>query len=97
MISVALRRRPHSLIEAFNNLTNNEDRGSSFHMRVLFWLFPPILIMGKKGKIMRSVKRTLGKIGALMWRDAKIVGVTENNTLLAHMCKAFISCTVRQT
>ena len=24
-----------------------------------------------------------------MWRDAKIVVVTEDNTLLAHMCKAF--------
>ena len=49
------------------------------------------------GKIMRSVKRTLEKFGVLMWRDAKIVGVTENDTLLAHMCKTFISCTFRQT
>lgn len=51
-------------------------------------------MIGKKGKIIRTVKRKLGKFGALIWRDTKIIGVTEDNTLLAHMCKAFH---VRQT
>ncbi|KAF8349818.1 cytochrome P450 [Amanita rubescens] len=79
---------PHSLTETFNDLTNNEDRLSSFYMRALFWLFPPILMIGKKGRNIRRVRSELGKIGALMWRDAKMVGDTGDNTLLAHMLRA---------
>ena len=81
---------PYSLTQTFNDLTNNEDRLSSFYMRALFWLFPPILMIGKKGRIIRRVRSELGKIGALMWRDARIVGDAGDNTLLAHMCKAHL-------
>ncbi|KAF8640554.1 hypothetical protein AX17_000216 [Amanita inopinata Kibby_2008] len=83
-----LSGRPHSLAETLDRLTNTENRVTSFYMRALFWLFPSILMIGKKGEMIRRTKHELGKIGAMMWQDAKIAGDSEGRTVMAHMLRA---------
>lgn len=41
-------------------------------MRALFWVFPAILKVGKKGEMIREVKYQLGIIASKMWKDAKL-------------------------
>ncbi|KXN81097.1 hypothetical protein AN958_06051 [Leucoagaricus sp. SymC.cos] len=82
------RIQPDSLAEVLDGLTNNESKKSSFYMRALFWLFPPILNIGKKGEMIRRTKRELGSIGSRMWHDAKAIGDHEGRTMMAFMLKA---------
>jgi hypothetical protein len=79
--------QPNSLAEVLDGLTNNENSKSSFYMRALFWLFPPILNIGKKGEMIRRTKQELGTIGSRMWHDAKAVGDHEGRTMMAFMRK----------
>ena len=54
-------------------------------MRALFWLTPSILFIGRKGEMIRQVKHQLGEIASKMWKDAKLIGDTNNRTLMATM------------
>lgn len=81
-----LSGKPHRLAETLDGLTNNENKLSSFYMRALFWIFPAILTIGKKGEMIRQTKRELGEIASKMWRDAKVAGDPEDKTLMAFMC-----------
>ncbi|GLB36521.1 putative cytochrome p450 [Lyophyllum shimeji] len=83
-----LSDEPHALAEALDGLTNNENKLSSFYMRALFWIFPPILSIGKKGEMIRRAKQELGAIASKMWKDAKVAGDSEGRTLMALMLKA---------
>ncbi|KAF8061017.1 cytochrome P450 [Lyophyllum atratum] len=83
-----LSGEPHALAETLDGLTNNENKLSSFYMRALFWIFPSILSIGKKGEMIRRTKQELGDIASKMWRDAKIAGDSEDRTLMALMLKA---------
>ncbi|KAF5356064.1 hypothetical protein D9756_004016 [Leucocoprinus leucothites] len=82
------RIQPNSLADVLDGLTNNENKKSSFYMRALFWVFPPILNIGKKGEMIRRTKRELGSIGSRMWHDAKALGDDEGRTMMAFMLKA---------
>jgi hypothetical protein len=79
------------IFQALDGLTNNENKLSSFYMRALFWMFPSILSVGKKGKMIRRVKAELGAIACKMWQDAKSAIDARSNdddkTLMALMCK----------
>lgn len=75
------------MAEALDGLTNNENKLSSFYMRALFWIFPSILKIGKKGEMIRQTKFELGEIASKMWRDAKIAGDSEGRTMMAQMRK----------
>ncbi|KAI3615516.1 cytochrome p450 [Moniliophthora roreri] len=77
-----------SLLDALDGLTNNENKLSSFYMRALFWIFPSILSIGKKGEMVRQSKRELGDIALKMWRDAKVAGDADGKNLMALMLKA---------
>ncbi|KAF7340055.1 Cytochrome P450 [Mycena venus] len=87
-----LSGEPNALAEALDGLTNNENKLSSFYMRALFWMFPSILSIGKKGKMIRRVKAELGAIARGMWRDAKSTidshSTDDDKTLMALMLKA---------
>ncbi|KAJ7022072.1 cytochrome P450 [Mycena alexandri] len=87
-----LSGEPNALAEALDGLTNNENKLSSFYMRALFWVFPAILSIGKKGEMIRRVKAELGAIACQMWRDAKIAldahSTDNDKTLMALMLKA---------
>ncbi|KAF8213574.1 cytochrome P450 [Mycena galopus ATCC 62051] len=87
-----LSGKPNALAEALDGLTNNENKLSSFYMRALFWVFPSILSIGKKGEMIRMVKAELGSIARKMWRDAKISmdahSTDDEKTLMALMLKA---------
>ncbi|KAJ6501598.1 cytochrome P450 [Mycena vitilis] len=87
-----LSGEPNALAEALDGLTNNENKLSSFYMRALFWIFPSILSVGKKGKMIRTVKAELGAIAGNMWRDAKRAidahSTDDDKTLMALMLKA---------
>ncbi|KAF5377225.1 hypothetical protein D9615_006348 [Tricholomella constricta] len=83
-----LSGEPHALAETLDGLTNNENKLSSFYMRALFWIFPSILSIGKKGEMIRRTKQELGEIASKMWKDAKIAGDCEDRTLMALMLKA---------
>ncbi|KAG5646052.1 hypothetical protein DXG03_004475 [Asterophora parasitica] len=83
-----LSGEPHALAETLDGLTNNENKLTSFYMRALFWIFPSILSIGKKGEMIRRTKQELGHIASKMWRDAKIAGDSEGRTLMALMLKA---------
>jgi hypothetical protein len=76
--------------QALDGLTNNENKLSSFYMRALFWIFPSVLSIGKKGKMIRRVKAELGAIACKMWRDAKTSldahSTEDDKTLMALMC-----------
>ncbi|KAL0576816.1 hypothetical protein V5O48_005186 [Marasmius crinis-equi] len=76
------------LLAALDGLTNNENRLSSFYMRALFWIFPSILWIGEKGKMIRQSKRELGNIATKVWSDAKSAGDSEDKNLMAMMLKA---------
>ncbi|KAF5375269.1 hypothetical protein D9758_000084 [Tetrapyrgos nigripes] len=78
----------HALADALDGLTNNENKLSSFYMRALFWIFPSILSIGKKGEMIRLTKQELGDIAVRMWRDAKIAGDTNEKNVMAMMLKA---------
>ncbi|KAF9458748.1 cytochrome P450 [Collybia nuda] len=78
----------HDLAEALDGLTNNENKRSSFYMRALFWIFPPILSIGEKGEMIRRSKQELGDIASKMWRDAKIAGDSDGRNLMAIMLRA---------
>ncbi|PPQ63711.1 hypothetical protein CVT24_004291 [Panaeolus cyanescens] len=78
---------PHELAEALDGLTNNEHRPSSFYMRALFWIFPSILFIGKKGQMIREVKRRLGSEAKRMWSDTKTLQDSGNQTLMANMLR----------
>ena len=41
-------------------------------MRALFWIFPAILKVGKKGEMIKAVKYQLGAIASKMWKDRKL-------------------------
>jgi cytochrome P450 len=56
-------------------------------MRALFWIFPSVLSIGKKGEMIKRTKRELGDIASHMWRDAKVVGDLEDRTVMALMRK----------
>ncbi|KAJ7480191.1 cytochrome P450 [Mycena galericulata] len=86
-----LSGEPNALAEALDGLTNNENKLSSFYMRALFWTFPSILSIGKKGAMMRRTKAELGAIARKMWKDAKGAAdthSTDDKTLMALMLKA---------
>ncbi|KAJ7356883.1 cytochrome P450 [Mycena albidolilacea] len=87
-----LSGKPNALAEALDGLTNNENKLSSFYMRALFWIFPSVLSIGKKGKMIRRVKAELGAIACKMWRDAKTSldahSTEDDKTLMALMLKA---------
>ncbi|KAH9486647.1 Cytochrome P450 monooxygenase 169 [Psilocybe cubensis] len=82
-----LSGEPHDLADALDGLTNNEHKSSSFYMRALFWLVPSILFIGKKGEMIRKVKRELGLIASKMWKDAKHTGEANNRTVMANMLR----------
>ncbi|KAJ7770931.1 cytochrome P450 [Mycena maculata] len=86
-----LSGEPNALAEALDGLTNNENKLSSFYMRALFWTFPSILSIGKKGEMIRRTKAELGAIARRMLKDAKIAvdtHLTDDKTLMALMLKA---------
>ncbi|KAL1704429.1 cytochrome P450 [Schizophyllum commune] len=78
---------PHALAESLDGLTNNEANASSFYMRALFWLFPSILMIGEKGRMIRRSKAELGAIASKMWRDARAGGDSHGRNLIATMLK----------
>ncbi|KAJ6574663.1 cytochrome P450 [Mycena capillaripes] len=84
-----LSGEPNALAEALDGLTNNENKLSSFYMRALFWMFPSILSVGKKGKMIRRVKAELGAIACKMWQDATsaidVHSTDDDKTLMALM------------
>ncbi|CAA7259962.1 unnamed protein product [Cyclocybe aegerita] len=82
-----LAGEPHELATALDGLTNSENSLASFYMRALFWLFPSILSIGKKGEMIRETKSQLGAIASKMWKDARLVGDTNDRTLLATMLR----------
>lgn len=75
-----LSGEPHELAESLDGLTNSEHKLSSFYMRALFWIFPAILKVGKKGEMIRAVKCQLGAIASKMWKDAKLACDTADET-----------------
>lgn len=80
-----LSGEPHALASALDGLTNNEHRRSSFYMKALFWIFPSILSIGKKGESIREVKHELGAIASKMWRESKLVEDKDSRTLMANI------------
>ncbi|KAF4607065.1 hypothetical protein EYR38_001122 [Pleurotus pulmonarius] len=84
----ALSDGPHGLAEALDGLTNNENRLSSFYMRALFWVFPGILKIGKKGNMIRQTKRELGEISSRLLADTLSADDPASNTLLAMMLRS---------
>lgn len=82
-----LSGQPHALAEALDGLTNNENNLLSFYMRALFWIFPSILKIGKKGQMIRQTRKELGEIATRLWRDAKIAGDSDDKSLMSSMCK----------
>ena len=81
-----LSGEPHELASALDGLTNNAHTPSSFYMRALFWIFPAILFIGKKGEMIKQVKYHLGSIASEMLNEAKRVGDQDSRTLMAHIC-----------
>jgi hypothetical protein len=80
-----LRGEAHALAETLDGLTNNENKASSFYMRALFWIFPSILYVGKKGQMIRESKKELGDIASRMWKNAKAAHDVEGKSLMALM------------
>jgi hypothetical protein len=56
-------------------------------MRALFWIFPSILKVGKKGKMIKETRKELGEIASRLWQDAKVAGDSDNRTLMSLMRK----------
>lgn len=86
-----LSGEPNALADSLDGLTNNENSSSSFYMRALFWFFPPVLNIGKKGKMIRQVRSVLGEIASRLWRDAKVAGDPNDKTLMSLMRKRSIT------
>ncbi|KAF9523587.1 cytochrome P450 [Crepidotus variabilis] len=82
-----LSGEPHQLAISLDGLTNNEHKLSSFYMRALFWIFPAIVKLGKKGEMVREVKHQLGNIALKMWQDAQVAGEKGDRSLMATMLK----------
>jgi hypothetical protein len=80
-----LSGEPNELASALDGLTNNEHKLSSFYMRALFWIFPAILFIGKKGEMIKKVKDQLGSIASKMLEEAKLVEDKETRSLMAHI------------
>jgi cytochrome P450 len=78
---------PHPLADALDGLTNNENSLASFYMRALFWIFPSILSIGKKGEMIRKAQKELGEIALRMWKDAKVAGDRNGTALMSLMCE----------
>lgn len=83
-----LSGEPHELASALDGLTNNEHNPSSFYMRALFWIFPAILFIGKKGEMIKKVKYHLGSIASKMLNEAKRIGDRDTRTLMAHILRS---------
>lgn len=89
---------PHALAETLDALTNNENKLSSFYMRALFWVFPSILSIGKKGEMIRQSKQELGDLASKVLTDAKIAfvhGDSSGRDLMALMRMYSYLCFVR--
>ncbi|KAJ7596761.1 cytochrome P450 [Mycena floridula] len=84
----SLSGEPHAVASALDELTNHENKLSSFYMRALFWIFPKILSLGSKGKMIRKSKQELGRIAIKMWEEAKIVGDGGERNIMSIMLKA---------
>lgn len=82
-----LSGEPSVLADSLDGLTNNENSLSSFYMRALFWVFPPVLRIGKKGSMIRQVRSVLGDIATRLWHDAKVTGDANDKTLISLMRK----------
>jgi hypothetical protein len=82
----------HPLAETLDGLTNQENSLSSFYMRALFWIFPPILSIGMKGEMVRRAKKELGDTALRMLKDAKNAGDASGKTLMAlmRMCCMYV-------
>jgi len=91
-----LSGQPHALADALDGLTNNENNLSSFYMRALFWIFPSILRIGKKGEMIRQTRKELGEIATRLWRDAKIAGDSDDTTLMSRLLRADNDCSARR-
>jgi len=50
-------------------------------MRALFLVFPHILLIGKKGEMIRRTRKELSDIALRMLKDAKISGDDSGKTL----------------
>ncbi|KIK70412.1 hypothetical protein GYMLUDRAFT_234881 [Collybiopsis luxurians FD-317 M1] len=83
-----LSGEPHALAESLDGLTNNENKLSSFYMRALFWIFPSILMIGKKGEMIRRSKAELGEIALKIWADAKVGGDVNDQNLMSIIIRA---------
>ncbi|KIM84674.1 hypothetical protein PILCRDRAFT_96778 [Piloderma croceum F 1598] len=80
-----LSGQPHALAEALDGLTNHENSLSSFYIRALFWIFPSVLKVGKKGKMIKETRKELGNIASRLWQDAKVAGDSDDRTLMSLM------------
>lgn len=80
----------HALAEALDGLTNNENNMSSFYMKALFWLFPSILGIGRKGQMIKRTRNELGSIVMQMWKDGKNSGDANGRSLMSIMREFFI-------
>ncbi|KII94437.1 hypothetical protein PLICRDRAFT_50407 [Plicaturopsis crispa FD-325 SS-3] len=78
----------HALAEALDGLTNNENNMSSFYMKALFWLFPSILGIGRKGQMIKRTRNELGSIVMQMWKDGKNSGDANGRSLMSIMLRA---------
>jgi cytochrome P450 len=58
-------------------------------MRALFWIFPSILSIGKKGEMVRRTKKELGDTALRMLKDAKVAGDASGKTLMVLMRECF--------
>lgn len=92
-----LSGQPHGLADALDGLTNNENSLSSFYMRALFWIFPSILNIGKKGQMIKQTRKELGDIATRLWRDAKAVGNSDDKNLISLMRKETRCCIGQRT
>ena len=91
-----LSGQPHALAEALDGLTNNENSLSSFYVRALFWIFPSVLQVGKKGKMIKKTRRELANIASHLWQDAKVAGDSNDRTLMSLMRKNIPLFALRQ-
>ena len=58
-------------------------------MRALFWMFPSILMIGKKGEMIRRSKAELGEIALKMWADAKVGRDINDENLMSIIRRPF--------
>ncbi|EIW86397.1 cytochrome P450 [Coniophora puteana RWD-64-598 SS2] len=77
-----------TLAETMDSLTNHEHSRASFYMRALFWVFPSVLHLGKKGKTIRRIRKELGDIARCILNDAKEVKDDSSKTVMSLMMRA---------